>query len=96
MKSGSVPEPIGFFPFHQYDPTHDLTVNNNKNLNHHLGMSMQVDFKLPSDKKNSSSAPGYAVIGREKQKLGSNNGGSGSGGSKSKPKGEKQIGKAFL
>ena len=51
---------------------------------------------LPSDKKNSSSMPGYAVIGREKQKLGSNNGGSGSGESKSKPKGEKQIGKAFL
>lgn len=45
-------KPIGFFPFHQYDPTHDLIVNNNKNLNHHLGMSMQVDFILPSDKKN--------------------------------------------
>ena len=43
-------KPIGFFPFHDYDSTHDLSVNQNKNLNHHLGMSMEVTFALPAGK----------------------------------------------
>lgn len=45
-------KPIGFFPFHDYNSTADLSVNQNKNLNHHLGMSMSVDFEIPQSKKN--------------------------------------------
>ena len=44
-------KPIGFFPFHDYDATDNLYVNQNKNLNHHLGMSMDVEFILPEGKK---------------------------------------------
>lgn len=35
-------KPIGFFPFHDYNSTEDLYVNQNKNLNHHVGMSMEL------------------------------------------------------
>ncbi len=42
---------IGFFPFHKWDEEYDLYVNWNKNLNHHFGMSMSVDFSLPKDPK---------------------------------------------
>ena len=40
---------IGFFPFHKWDDQYDLYVKWNKNLNHHFGMSMSVDFSLPPD-----------------------------------------------
>ena len=43
-------KPIGFFPFHEYDSKDDLWVNQNKKLNHHIGMSMEVKFALPSGK----------------------------------------------
>ena len=42
---------IGFFPFHEWNDQYDLFVNWNKNLNHHFGMSMSVDFTLPPDPK---------------------------------------------
>lgn len=45
-------KPIGFFPYHPYDSTDHLHVNQEKALNHHFGMSMQVDFMMPTDKKN--------------------------------------------
>ena len=45
-------KPIGFFPFHDYDSVNDLYVNQNSNLNHHIGMSMTVDFEIPSSGKN--------------------------------------------
>ena len=45
------PKKIGFFPFHKYDRDYDLYVNWNKNLNHHFGLSMSVDFSLPKDPK---------------------------------------------
>ena len=44
-------KPIGFFPFHDYDSTNDLYVNQNAALNHHVGMSMELEFMLPRDKK---------------------------------------------
>ena len=43
-------KPIGFFPFHDYDSTSDLYVNQNSNLNHHVGLSMDIDFILPDGK----------------------------------------------
>ena len=47
-------KPIGFFPFHRYDaPLSDAThsgMNHNILLDHHFGMSMQVDFTLPADR----------------------------------------------
>ena len=43
-------KPIGFFPFHDYDATNNVTVNQNHNLNHHLGMSMDIEFMLPKNK----------------------------------------------
>ncbi len=48
---GENAKPIGFFPFHDYDSTHNLYVNQNKNLNHHLGMSMKLQFDIPQDKQ---------------------------------------------
>ena len=44
-------KPIGFFPFHDYDSTNDLYVNQNNALNHHVGLSMELEFMLPRDKK---------------------------------------------
>ena len=43
-------KPIGFFPFHEYNSTDDLYVNQNADLNHHVGMSMDVEFMLPKNK----------------------------------------------
>lgn len=44
-------KPIGFFPFHAYDSNNDLSPNHDTNLDHHFGLSMEVKFKLPPDKK---------------------------------------------
>ena len=44
-------KPIGFFPFHDYDSKNDLYVNQNAALNHHIGLSMELEFMLPRDKK---------------------------------------------
>ena len=41
-------KPIGFFPFHEWDPQHDRFVNWNKALNHHFGLNMEVQFAFPS------------------------------------------------
>ena len=43
-------KPIGFFPFHEYNSTDDLYVNQNDDLNHHVGMSMDIEFMLPRNK----------------------------------------------
>ena len=49
-------KPIGFFPFHRYDaPVKDALhpdggMNFNSLLDHHFGMSMQVDFTLPESR----------------------------------------------
>ena len=46
-------KPIGFFPFHEYeskDPDH-LWVNQNQYLNHHIGMSMEIDFEIPKSRE---------------------------------------------
>ena len=47
-------KPIGFFPFHRYDaPVSDAThsgMNHNILLDHHFGMSMQVDFTIPANR----------------------------------------------
>lgn len=50
-------KPIGFFPFHDYDATRDLYVNQNHNLNHHLGMSMEIPFKMNSSKTDENGQP---------------------------------------
>ncbi len=50
--NGHNAKPIGFFPFHKYDSylkEGDVGMNFNTNLNHHFGMSMAVDFEIPSD-----------------------------------------------
>ena len=47
-------KPIGFFPFHDYDATDNLYVNQNSNLNHHLGMSMEIPFRMKEDKKDAN------------------------------------------
>lgn len=44
-------KPIGFFPFHEYNSTEDLYVNQNAALNHHVGLSTELEFMLPRDKK---------------------------------------------
>lgn len=44
-------KPIGFFPFHDYESTGNLNVNQNNNLNHHLGMSMKLQFNIPEGKQ---------------------------------------------
>ena len=48
-------KPIGFFPFHRYDaPVRDAThsgMNFNSLLDHHFGMSMQVEFTIPENRK---------------------------------------------
>ena len=44
-------KPIGFFPFHDYDSTNDLYVNQNVSLNHHVGLSMELEFMLPKNRK---------------------------------------------
>ena len=49
---GANAKPIGFFPFHEYDTVDTQPeMNFNRNLNHHFGMSMTVDFELPSGKQ---------------------------------------------
>ena len=53
---------IGFFPFHKWDDQYDLFVNWNKNLNHHFGMSMSVDFSLPKDPKAVKDSSGNPII----------------------------------
>ena len=50
-------KPIGFFPFHEYDSTDDLSVNQNHNLNHHIGMSMELEFMLPRDRTDDNQEP---------------------------------------
>ncbi len=40
--------PIGFFPFHEWNPDHDKFVNWDKALNHHFGLNMEVKFSFPS------------------------------------------------
>jgi len=50
--AGANAKPIGFFPFHKYDSylkEGNTGMNFNTNLNHHFGMSMTVDFEIPSD-----------------------------------------------
>ena len=50
--AGPNAKPIGFFPFHKYDSylkEGNTGMNFNTNLNHHFGMSMTVDFEIPSD-----------------------------------------------
>ncbi|MBR6732077.1 MAG: fibro-slime domain-containing protein [Bacteroidales bacterium] len=50
--NGANAKPIGFFPFHEYD-TGDTQpgMNFNGDLNHHFGMSMEVEFEIPKDRK---------------------------------------------
>ena len=50
-------KPIGFFPFHDYDSTNDLYVNQNAALNHHVGMSMEVEFMLPNNRLDDNGQP---------------------------------------
>ena len=50
-------KPIGFFPFHDYNSQEDLWVNQNHNLNHHLGLSMELTFALPSGKVTKDGKP---------------------------------------
>ncbi len=50
-------KPIGFFPFHEYDSNNDLQVNLNKELNHHFGIDMSVDFVIPSSGKDANGKP---------------------------------------
>ena len=45
-------KPIGFFPFHEYDSANDLSPNHDRDLNHHFGMSMRVNFTLPDNRLN--------------------------------------------
>ena len=50
--NGANAKPIGFFPFHQYDTVDTQpSMNHNKNLNHHFGMSLSVDFEIPKDRQ---------------------------------------------
>ena len=44
-------KPIGFFPFHPYDSNNNLSPNHDSALDHHFGLSMEVKFALPPDKK---------------------------------------------
>ena len=53
---------IGFFPFHPWDEDYDLFVNWNKNLNHHFGMSMSVEFSLPKDPKAVMDSEGNPIV----------------------------------
>ena len=49
--NGANAKPIGFFPFHEYDTVNTQpSMNHNKDLNHHFGMSMAVDFEIPQDR----------------------------------------------
>ena len=50
-------KPIGFFPFHDYDSTSNLYVNQNHNLNHHVGMSMEIPFQMNPDKRDENGKP---------------------------------------
>lgn len=50
-------KPIGFFPFHDYDATSNLYVNQNHALNHHVGMSMEVEFMLSADRRDDYGKP---------------------------------------
>ena len=46
--NGANAKPIGFFPFHKFDTVDTQpSMNFNGNLNHHFGMSMEVDFEIP-------------------------------------------------
>lgn len=53
---------IGFFPFHEWDEKYDLFVNWNKNMNHHFGMSMSVDFSLPKEPKAVEDTDGNPIV----------------------------------
>ena len=44
-------KPIGFFPFHPYNSEDNLSPNHDADLDHHFGISMEVKFALPPDKK---------------------------------------------
>ncbi len=50
-------KPIGFFPFHEYNSTNDLYVNQNDDLNHHVGMSMDIEFMLSENKLDENGQP---------------------------------------
>ena len=60
--SSTTNKKIGFFPFHKWDEDYDLYVNWNKNLNHHFGMSMSVDFNMPKDPKAVKDTSGNDII----------------------------------
>ena len=53
---------IGFFPFHPWDEDYDLYVNWDKNLNHHFGLSMSVDFALPQAPKAVKDTNGKDIV----------------------------------
>ena len=55
-------KPIGFFPFHKWDNEKDLYVNWDKNLNHHFGLSMSVEFALPRAPKAVKDTNGNDVV----------------------------------
>lgn len=46
-------QPVGFFPFNQYDPAHpSIERFLGEGLNHHFGMSFATTIKFPEDKNN--------------------------------------------
>ena len=50
--NGANAKPIGFFPFHEFDTVDTQpSMNFNANLNHHFGMSMEVEFEIPKDRR---------------------------------------------
>ena len=53
---------IGFFPFHEWNSSYDLYVNWNKNLNHHFGLSMSVDFSLPGPQRAAVDKNGNDIV----------------------------------
>ena len=60
---GANAKPIGFFPFHEYDTAETQPeMNFNKNLNHHFGMSMSVDFQIPKDRRAEFNNNKYDII----------------------------------
>ena len=61
-QGGNSEKSIGFFPFHNWDEEYDLYVNWNKNLNHHFGLSMSVDFSLPKDPKAVKDSYGNDIV----------------------------------
>ena len=55
--TGKNGKPIGFFPFHEFDSNNDLQVNLNKELNHHFGIDMSVDFVIPTSGYDANGKP---------------------------------------